>query len=354
MALAVRKAEVCHVIQTHDPNKDLEEMKKRRTEEFIKVLRKNCRGFMWESLYGDMCKLSSAGNKFNVFRTTYKTRETAKIALKIKKCKDVPQLEAFAQEALILREVVHDHPNVVALLGVRIDKVNTLFLELEFHPTTVAHVLAEQKAPATLKQIQDICRDTLKGLYFCHRHRVLHGDVKDANLLIATDGRVVLADFDASVVLPKPPMFYRSYEVNPLGTRPLEVCLKHGLTFAPDIWALGCMITRMCRPERMVFIGASPQAQLNIIHSFAGPISDKLFVNNSQEPLTMPTGPVHPFDEVFDFVPSVLRPFLKRLLALNPLGRPKAVVALNDPFFFFNFEDEHLEARKRYKDDDSV
>lgn len=340
MTLAIRKPDARHVIQAHDPDKDLEEMKKRRVDEFIKVLRKNCRGFQWELRYGDMCKLSSIGNKFSVYRTTYKTRDTSKIALKIKKCKDNPQLHAFVQEALILREVVHDHPNVITLLGVCIDKVNTLFIELEFHPGTVGAILEKQKGPATLRQIQTICRDTLKALYFCHKHRVLHADIKEPNLLTAADGRIVLADFDSSVVIPKPPMYFRSYDINPLGTRPLEVCLKQPLTFTPDIWALGCMIVRMCRPPRAIFTGATPQDQLNIIHSFAGPIPESLFVNNASPKLVNPTGPVKPFEQVFDFVPCELLPFLKRLFTLNQYHRPKAIVALNDPFFFFNFDDQ--------------
>jgi len=343
MALAIRTNQPeNHVIRTHNPQGDLEEMKRRRAEEYIKTLRRQCRGFLWTEHYGDMHKLSSDGNKFRVFRTTYRQGSSDKIVVKIKDARSDKQLLDFAQEALILREVVHDHPHVVALLGVKIDKLNTLYLEMEHHPRTVWDMLRAQEHPPTPGQIQRICRDTLKALYFCHRNRVLHADVKEKNLLVAEDNRIVLADFDSSRVLPKPPATLHSYLVCPLGSRPIEVCLVHALTFAADIWALGCMIAYMCRVPPPAFCGDTPQKQIDFIHSFAGPIPADIFVDNSGKKLVNPSGPVRPFDEVFARVPEEVRPFLKRLLALNPHRRPKAVVALNDPFFFFDLDDDSM------------
>lgn len=343
MALIIRdNGQEKHVINAHDPEQDLEEMKKRRAMDYIKTLRRQCIGFLWSQFYGDMHKLSSIGNKFTVFRTTYRSGGPEKIAIKIKEAGDEKHLFHFAQEALILREVVHDHPNIISLLGVRINKLNTLYIEMEYHPTTVNAMLNLQERAATPAQIQYICRDVLKALYYCHKHRVLHADIKEQNLLIAKDNRIVLADFDSSIVMPKPPQAIVSYAVCPLGYRPLEVCLLHPITFAADIWALGCTITDMCRPDHPVFYGNTLQKQVDIIHSFGGPIPDAIFVDNSKsdKKLVKPTGPVHGFENVFHFVPTVVRPFLRRLLTLNPLRRPKAVVALNDPFFFFNLEED--------------
>jgi cyclin-dependent kinase len=55
----------------------------------------------------------------------------------------------------------------------------------------------------------------LKGIRYCHSHRVLHRDLKPQNLLINTDGNLKLADFGLA----------RAFGV-PLRTYTHEVCLS--------------------------------------------------------------------------------------------------------------------------------
>lgn len=53
----------------------------------------------------------------------------------------------------------------------------------------------------------------LKGIAFCHSHRILHRDLKPQNLLIDKEGRLKLADFGLSRAFAIPLRHY-THEVN--------------------------------------------------------------------------------------------------------------------------------------------
>ncbi len=85
----------------------------------------------------------------------------------------------------------------------------------------------------------------VKGLYFCHSHRILHRDLKPQNLLIDQHGRLKLADFGLARAVGIPLRTY-THEIVTLWYRAPEILLgeKH-YSAAVDMWSVGCIFAEM-------------------------------------------------------------------------------------------------------------
>ncbi|EGB10756.1 hypothetical protein AURANDRAFT_8148, partial [Aureococcus anophagefferens] len=108
------------------------------------------------------------------------------------------------------------HPNVVALLGaVADDDEGLLWAVLEFAPHGSLHRLLHKGTPDELLACFG-ARDALPGLgvafwsvstdvaaavAFLHRRKVVHGDIKSANVLLGSYGVAKISDFGLARVV---------------------------------------------------------------------------------------------------------------------------------------------------------
>lgn len=93
-------------------------------------------------------------------------------------------------------------------------------------------------------------KQLLRGLDYCHRHGILHRDIKSSNLLAGSDGILKIADFGLA-------NFYNQRQVEPMTNRvvtlwyrPPELLLgatRYGT--AIDLWSTGCVLAEFYAGE---------------------------------------------------------------------------------------------------------
>lgn len=92
-------------------------------------------------------------------------------------------------------------------------------------------------------------KQILAGLIYLHENKVIHKDIKGANILVDGDGTVKLADFGCSSQFEKTLSNFDTFLAHSLkGSIPWmapEVVKETGYGRRSDIWSFGCTILEM-------------------------------------------------------------------------------------------------------------
>ncbi len=106
-----------------------------------------------------------------------------------------PQLiRRFKQEAKTAAKL--DHPNIIPIYRVE-SEAGLVYIVMKFVPGRSLEELAAG-GPLPILKVRHILREAALALGHAHRRRVVHRDVKPANIMVDEDGRVVLTDFGIS------------------------------------------------------------------------------------------------------------------------------------------------------------
>ncbi|KAK9830087.1 hypothetical protein WJX72_009710 [[Myrmecia] bisecta] len=143
------------------------------------------------------------------------------------------------QEIAVMKRL--RHPNIVRLVEVIDDPEGSkLLLVMEYvegGPLMASPAVAEQRCMPEVVA-RKYFRDVIQGLDYLHFNRVVHGDLKPENMLLAADGRVKISDFGSAHVFARGDTMLRTAGT-PAFLAP-EMCegkAYHGRV--ADLWALG-------------------------------------------------------------------------------------------------------------------
>ena len=107
--------------------------------------------------------------------------------------------------------------------------------------------LLNKFGPFDEKTIKVYTRQILNGLLYLHSNKIIHMDIKAANILVSSEGTVKLSDFGCSSNLDFSKTTSQQMETirGSLPWMAPEVINNMSYSLKSDIWSLGCTIIEM-------------------------------------------------------------------------------------------------------------
>jgi mitogen-activated protein kinase kinase kinase ANP1 len=165
-------------------------------------------------------------------------------SLSVDEAKIDKELMNIKRELSILRCL--DHPNIIkyfqADYSVETDSIDIL---MEYIPSGCMNSLIKKYKSFGDGIIRNYTKQLLEGLNYLHSFKIVHRDLKSANILITEYGTLKLTDFGCSRrfdsdISPQS----QSFKGSPYWMAP-EVVLHLWHSYPADIWSLGCLVIEM-------------------------------------------------------------------------------------------------------------
>jgi len=239
------------------------------------------------------------------------------------------------REVSLLREL-SNHPNIVNLLDV-IHCNQKLHLVFEYLDQDLKRYMdsIEPDKHLTSQLVKSYLYQMVKGLCFCHSHRILHRDLKPQNLLIDRNGALKLADFGLARAFGVPVRTY-THEVVTLWYRAPEILMGCTQYATPiDTWSVGCIFAEMVTKQPL-FPGDSEIDQLFRIFRILGTPNDSIWPGVTELPEYKSTFPFWKAQPLKKYVPNledVGLDLLAQMLLYPPGKRISAKATLTHPYF---------------------
>lgn len=263
----------------------------------------------------------------------------------LKKCR--LEMEEEGVPSTTLREVsllqmLSESNHIVKLLSVEQvdeDEKPCLYLVFEFITTDLKKYMDKNgkgpSYPLPKPLIKNLMYQLLKGLAHCHKHGVLHRDLKPQNLLV-DDSKTLLkiADLGLGRAFSIPLKSY-THEIVTLWYRAPEVLLGATHYAMPvDIWSVGCIFAELVRKQPL-FPGDSELQQLLHIFKLLGTPSEDLWpgVTKLRDWHEFPQWRAQDLSRVFPTLEPAGIDLLRSMLDLDPVRRISAKEALKHEYF---------------------
>ncbi|KAL3648939.1 Mitogen-activated protein kinase kinase kinase npk1 [Castilleja foliolosa] len=218
------------------------------------------------------------------------------------------------------------HPNIVRYLGTARED-DSLNILLEFVPGGSISSLLGKFGSFPESVIRMYTKQLLLGLEYLHKNKIMHRDIKGANILVDNKGCIKLADFGASKKVEALATINgaKSMKGTPYWMAP-EVIVQSGHSYSADIWSVGCTVIEMAT-------GKAPWSQQY------QEVAALFYVGTTK---SHPPIPEHLSVEAKDF--------LLKCLQKEPDLRPTASELLKHPFVTKECRKSHLVLRSTLVD----
>lgn len=175
----------------------------------------------------------------------------------------------------------------------------------------------------------------LRGIAYCHQHRVLHRDLKPQNLLLNRDGVLKIADFGLARSFGIPVKSY-THEVVTLWYRPPDVLMgSRKYSTQVDIWSIGCIFAEMITSNPL-FPGSNDQDQLHRIFKGVGTPTPQDWPSVTELPEYKSDFYLYhaePWNVLVPGIDAAGIDLISKLLRHDPLQRISAKAALEHVYF---------------------
>jgi eukaryotic-like serine/threonine-protein kinase len=121
-------------------------------------------------------------------------REVAIKVLPPQPTQDTKLIPRFHQEAKTAAKL--DHPNIIPIYRVESEAGLNYFVMKYVNGRSLEQVL--ESGPLPVAEARRVLREAALALGHAHQRKIVHRDVKPANIMVEADGRVVLTDFGIS------------------------------------------------------------------------------------------------------------------------------------------------------------
>jgi len=128
------------------------------------------------------------------------------------------------------------------------------------------------------KQVLHWCAQIVSALKYVHGEKIMHRDLKLANIMLTKQNIVKIADFGLARVLGSQTQFANTCCGTPYYLSP-EVCLEKPYDQKSDSWALGCILYELCTLKRPFDAKNLPSIVMKICHGDPKPVSSAYSLN---------------------------------------------------------------------------
>ncbi|OBA20498.1 cell division control protein [Metschnikowia bicuspidata var. bicuspidata NRRL YB-4993] len=247
------------------------------------------------------------------------------------------------REISLLKEMRDD--NIVRLYDIIHSDSHKLYLVFEFLDLDLKKYMESIPQGVGLEpsMVKRFMHQLVKGIKYCHSHRVLHRDLKPQNVLIDKEGNLKLADFGLARAYGVPLRAY-THEVVTLWYRAPEILLG-GKQYSTgvDMWSVGCIFAEMCN-RKPLFPGDSEIDEIFRIFRILGTPNEEIWPDVSFLPDFKKTWPKWEKKDLAKSVPTLDLDgvnLMQQMLNYNPSNRISAKRALIHPYFQEDTEENY-------------